>query len=239
MKRAFDVFCSGTALLMALPVLLLLAIAIKLESSGPVLYASPRIGRNYKRFNLLKFRTMSNNADKQLASLSSRNQYGGSATISNQCHDCKPGQPCSPLFHDDSGIYICEQLLLAKVASESIFFKIKDDPRVTRLGRFMRNTSLDELPQLINVFKGDMSLIGNRPLPLYEAEKLTSDYAAERFFAPAGITGKWQVMKRGKGEMSEQERIALDIEYARSGGPKEDLTILVKTFPALLQSENV
>ena len=95
------------------------------------------------------------------------------------------------------------------------FFKISNDPRITKVGRFLRNTSLDELPQLFNVLKGDMSLVGNRPLPLYEAATLTTNECVERFMAPAGITGLWQIKKRGKAEISIEERIELDISYAR------------------------
>ena len=116
-----------------------------------------------------------------------------------------------------------------------MFCKIKNDPRVTRLGQFLRDTSLDELPQLFNVLKGDMSLVGNRPLPLYEAEKLTKDQIAWRFLAPAGITGLWQVTKRGKDNMSEEERIQLDMEYAMKNSFLYDLKILFSTIPALLQ----
>lgn len=138
------------------------------------------------------------------------------------------------------GKAVCEHWLQESNKNESAFFKIKDDPRITRVGKFLRNTSLDELPQLINVLKGEMSLVGNRPLPLYEAEKLTSDAAALRFLAPAGITGLWQVTKRGrKGEMSENERIELDKEYARDHSFKKDIELIIKTFPALLQKENV
>jgi lipopolysaccharide/colanic/teichoic acid biosynthesis glycosyltransferase len=121
----------------------------------------------------------------------------------------------------------------------SVFYKLKNDPRVTRLGRFLRDTSLDELPQLLNVIKGDMSLIGNRPLPLYEAERLTSDKIAGRFLAPAGISGLWQVSKRGKAKMSEEERIDLDIEYARNTSFLFDMKILFSTIPSLLQKEKV
>ncbi len=121
----------------------------------------------------------------------------------------------------------------------SVFFKIKNDPRITRFGMFLRNTSLDEVPQLINVLKGDMSLVGNRPLPLYEAERLTKDQIAWRFLAPAGLTGLWQITKRGREEMSPEERIQLDMEYAMNNSFWGDMKIIFKTFPALLQKEKV
>ena len=119
------------------------------------------------------------------------------------------------------------------------FTKIQNDPRVTRIGKFIRKTSLDELPQLINVLKGDMSIIGNRPLPLYEAEQLTTDLNARRFIAPAGLTGLWQVSKRGKKDMSVQERIDLDIEYALNHSLLMDIKIVAKTLPAMIQEESV
>jgi lipopolysaccharide/colanic/teichoic acid biosynthesis glycosyltransferase len=122
---------------------------------------------------------------------------------------------------------------------EATFIKIKDDPRITKVGRFIRNTSIDELPQLFNVLKGDMSIVGNRPLPLYEAEKLTTDRFSLRFLAPAGITGLWQVTKRGKGEMSEEARMELDNDYARDYSFRRDISLILRTIPALFQKENV
>ncbi|MCC5929844.1 MAG: sugar transferase [Cyclobacteriaceae bacterium] len=122
---------------------------------------------------------------------------------------------------------------------KSTFFKIENDPRITKIGKILRNTSIDEIPQLFNVLKGDMSLVGNRPLPLYEAEQLTRDQWARRFLAPAGITGLWQVTKRGRGEMSEEERIELDIAYADKSSFWFDLLIMLRTVPALFQKENV
>jgi lipopolysaccharide/colanic/teichoic acid biosynthesis glycosyltransferase len=119
------------------------------------------------------------------------------------------------------------------------FFKLDNDPRVTRLGRFLRNTSLDEIPQLFNVLNGDMSLVGNRPLPLYEAATLTADESARRFLAPAGITGLWQIKKRGQPNMSVQERINLDIDYANRHSFFYDMRILLNTPRVLMQKANV
>lgn len=120
-----------------------------------------------------------------------------------------------------------------------VFFKLKEDPRITRVGSFLRNSSLDELPQLFNVLLGDMSLVGNRPLPLYEAATLTTDEHATRFMAPAGITGLWQVKKRGNSNMSVEERISLDIDYAKKNNFVYDLWIIAHTPTALIQKENV
>jgi lipopolysaccharide/colanic/teichoic acid biosynthesis glycosyltransferase len=124
-------------------------------------------------------------------------------------------------------------------ASGAAFVKIKNDPRITKVGQFIRDTSIDELPQLFNVLKGDMSIVGNRPLPLYEAEKITTDKYITRFMAPAGITGLWQVTKRGKSAMSEEERIELDNTYANHHSFWGDIKIILMTIPALLQKENV
>lgn len=120
-----------------------------------------------------------------------------------------------------------------------VFIKVSNDPRVTKLGSFLRNTSLDEIPQLLNVLKGDMSLVGNRPLPLYEANTLTTDEWVERFLAPAGITGLWQVSKRGKKDMSVKERIDLDINYAHKRSLRYDMWLMASTPFALVQKDNV
>ncbi len=129
--------------------------------------------------------------------------------------------------------------LYGNTSNGTTFFKIKDEPRITKVGAFLRNTSLDELPQLINVLLGEMSIVGNRPLPLYEASALTTNEGAERFLAPAGITGLWQVTKRGREDMSAEERLSLDINYARNHSFASDFRILMCTPTALFQKTNV
>ncbi|HEU4606559.1 MAG TPA: sugar transferase, partial [Chitinophagaceae bacterium] len=116
-----------------------------------------------------------------------------------------------------------------------LFIKIDNDPRITRVGILLRKTSLDELPQLLNVLMGDMSLVGNRPLPLYEAATLTTDEWAKRFMAPAGMTGLWQIKKRGKKDMSVEERLSLDINYAEKYNFLYDMWIMANTPTALFQ----
>lgn len=247
-KRVMDVVCAGGALLLLSPFLLLVAALIKLESRGPVFYYSYRVGSGYRVFKFWKLRSMRSDADQLLGSVKNLNQYQN--TSSGQqltaplglCAACEAGGACQQQLVDERGQFICEQQYRwqQKAAEAPAFIKIANDPRVTRIGRFIRNTSIDELPQLYNVLRGDMSLVGNRPLPLYEAEKLLTDEFSQRFIAPAGITGLWQVVRRGKGgDMSEEERKALDNEYAREFSLKKDIEIILKTIPALFQKENV
>jgi lipopolysaccharide/colanic/teichoic acid biosynthesis glycosyltransferase len=241
-KRAFDVLCAGSALLLLSPLLIIVAICIKLDSKGGILYTSKRVGRGYQIFDFYKFRTMRNGADKELLGLKKDlNQYQpnlvSSNVVGNDCESCKSGN-CTKLMIDDQ--IICEkQVIKANRASSVAFVKLKNDPRITKLGQFLRNTSIDELPQLINILKGDMSIVGNRPLPLYEAEELTTDHGSPRFFAPAGLTGLWQVRKRGKGDMSEDERKNLDNEYAQSYSFWMDFGLIVQTLRVFIQKENV
>lgn len=201
-KRIFDVIGASLGILLSAPLWIVVAIAIKIESKGPILYRSKRVGAGYHVFDFLKFRSMRSDADSQLVRLQHLNQYQGG-----------PAEP--------------------------IFLKIHQDPRVTGVGRIIRKYSIDELPQLLNVLNGDMSLVGNRPLPAYEAEMLTRNEWSARFLAPAGLTGLWQVTKRGRADMLAEDRIDLDIKYSKDYSLLADMGIILKTFNALVQKENV
>ena len=200
-KRSFDVFTSSMLLLALTPLFLVIAMAIRMESRGPIFYISKRAGRGYRIFDFFKFRTMQVGADTKMSEISHLNQY--------------TAEQKGPLF-----------------------IKIDNDPRITKVGILLRKTSLDELPQLMNVLIGDMSLVGNRPLPLYEAATLTTDEWAKRFMAPAGMTGLWQIKKRGRKEMSVEERIALDVDYAERYNFLYDMWIMANTPTALFQKTN-
>jgi lipopolysaccharide/colanic/teichoic acid biosynthesis glycosyltransferase len=242
-KRVIDVSSTGLALFLLSPILAIISILIKLDSKGPVVYKSRRVGAGYKVFEIYKFRTMRTDADQMIKNMGSLNMYTKQTSeqkIDGLCTQCSLVGSCQQqLFLDDE--VVCEKTYLSNKKEKVAFMKFQNDPRITNLGVFLRNSSIDELPQLFNIFMGDMSLIGNRPLPLYEAEKLTTDKYIERFAGPGGLTGLWQVTKRGKGkkEMTEEERIELDIEYARNFSFKYDMKIFFMTFPALFQSENV
>lgn len=246
-KRLFDVFFAGLALTLLFPIFLVVAILIWVESRGPVFYYSLRSGTGFKVFRFYKFRSMYVNADQKIKDLKHLNQYDTDQEkkeVRNAklqlCSSCIALGKCQyPIYAD--GAQWCEKddLYVYSKKSGSAFFKIANDPRVTRIGHFIRNTSIDELPQLWNVIKGDMSIVGNRPLPIYEAEKLTTDKYVLRFAAPAGITGLWQVEKRGRGEMSEEERLILDNTYALKQSFWNDIKLILKTIPALFQRENV
>lgn len=234
-KRAMDIVGASILILLLSPLLLAVILLIKLESKGPVFYISKRAGQGFKVFDFIKFRSMRPDADQLVEQLQNLNQYGVGKEKDLVLRTQPLGEDYTVLVNDDAYTFEEEEL----DDETSTFFKVKDDPRITHIGRFIRNTSIDELPQLINVLKGDMSLVGNRPLPLYEAEQLTEDHAILRFAAPAGITGLWQVSKRGKGNMSEEERKQLDIRYALEYNFWMDLKILWKTLPAAVQEESV
>ncbi len=249
-KRLFDIITSATALLILSPLFLLVVLAIRIESKGGVVYKSKRVGTGYKIFDFLKFRSMHSGADAKLDELEHLNQYSQNIDEDKsnnkippcpRCTKLPDGECCSPVLYI-KGEKVCEYWYneLKKKGKTATFIKIENDPRITKVGKFLRNTSIDELPQLINVFKGDMSIVGNRPLPLYEAEQLTSDDWSARFLAPAGITGLWQVELRGKkGVMSENERKGLDNKYAYTYSLWGDIKLIFRTIPALFQKENV
>lgn len=234
-KRTFDLLVSGILLLILSPLFLAVALAIKISSKGPVFYASPRVGTGYKIFPFYKFRSMRVNADQMLSDMKHLNHYAKANK------DIKiPAQNDGPmLIGDDTMIAESEFELKRKQEEKEAFVKIQNDPRITKIGHFIRKTSIDELPQLVNVLLGHMSIVGNRPLPLYEAEKLTTDQWTRRFMAPAGITGLWQVTERGKASTSEDSRKQLDIEYAEKFSLWMDLKILFKTPLAAIQQEKV
>lgn len=237
-KRLFDILAATLLLVLLSPLFLLVAFAIRLESKGKVFYFQPRAGMNYQVFPFFKFRSMYTDADKRVEELRSQSQYAITKTSEQQkIHFL--GNMERIRVSDDG---IVEESVFTSESTQEVdntFFKVKNDPRITKVGRFIRKTSIDELPQLINVLRGEMSLVGNRPLPLYEAEKITEDRFVERFMAPAGITGYWQVTDRGKDDLSGEKRKLKDVTYARKRSFLFDLWILIRTPLAAIQKENV
>lgn len=212
LKRVMDMAVALALLVLLLPLLLLIAAAIRLDSAGPVLFVQERVGARRKvrrgkpvwevrNFSIYKFRTMIHNADPSLHQAYIRTFVRGGATVS------------------------------ATVAADDAPFKLADDPRITRLGRFLRATSLDELPQLLNVVKGEMSLVGPRPVPVYEVAEYQR-WHYERLAALPGITGLWQV--RGRGLVDFDELVRMDISYVRGQSLWLDLQLLWLTIPAVL-----
>ena len=254
-KRTFDILASGSAILCLSPILILTALAIRTESNGKIVYKSKRVGSNYKIFDFYKFRSMYSDADKRLTEYQQLNQYtkniaeeefkdsSSAAEISQQSCSLEQKQEQEQdilLFSDNLSTSENNYLKTKRTERSNAFFKLENDPRITRVGHFIRKYSIDELPQLFNILKGDMSVVGNRPLPLYEAELLTSDEYVQRFMGPAGLTGLWQVEKRGgAGQMSAEERKQLDIKYAKEFSFGMDMRIIIRTFTAFIQKENV
>jgi len=190
-KRLLDLTLGGLALVLASPVMLVIAAAIKLDTTGPVLYRQERVGKDGGRFVVLKFRSMAKDADQMVDALRELNEATG------------------PMF------------------------KIRRDPRVTRVGRLLRRLSLDELPQLLNVLRGDMSLVGPRP-PLVSEVAAYEDWQHLRLRARPGITGLWQVS--GRSEVPFEDMIRLDVHYVRNWSFELDLEILLRTIPAVFTS---
>jgi exopolysaccharide biosynthesis polyprenyl glycosylphosphotransferase len=190
-KRILDIGVSSLLLLLFAPLLAAVALLIKLDSQGPVLFRQERIGLNKRRFKIYKFRTMVVNAEKMMAELEKMNEVAG------------------PVF------------------------KIKNDPRRTRIGGFLRRTSIDELPQLLNVLIGDMSLVGPRPLPVRDYEGFNEDWQRRRFSIRPGITCLWQV--NGRSGVSFEKWMELDLQYMDEWSLWLDLKILARTVPAVLR----
>ena len=264
-KRLFDIFFSALGIIILSPVFIITAIAIRLESKGPILFKSKRVGTNYTVFDFLKFRSMYVDAEDRLKEVAKEagNQYAENQ--SNEDDDQKAvitaplgdeaemmmmdmGMESDMMISDDEVMLVGDDFVVSesdfnkekKEEIENAFVKIENDPRVTKVGKFIRKYSIDELPQLFNILKGDMSIVGNRPLPLYEAEKLTADTSIDRFMAPAGLTGLWQVEERGKGgNMSAEERKQLDIRYGQTYNFALDMKIIFRTLTAFIQKDNV
>jgi exopolysaccharide biosynthesis polyprenyl glycosylphosphotransferase len=190
-KRAIDFAIASTGLVVLAPIMAVIALVIRLDSRGGVIFAQERFGFNKRRFRMFKFRTMITDAEKLQATLEDKNEAAG------------------PVF------------------------KIKDDPRVTRVGKFLRKTSLDELPQLWNVLRGDMSLVGPRPLPLRDVHRFSESWLMRRFSVRPGVTGLWQVS--GRSDLTFSRWVALDLQYIDRWSLGLDLKILALTVPAVLK----
>jgi exopolysaccharide biosynthesis polyprenyl glycosylphosphotransferase len=188
-KRALDVIVAAMSLVLAAPLMLLVALVIRLESPGPAIFQQVRVGQNGKPFCIYKFRSMRAGAEEQQAALQQRNEADG------------------PLF------------------------KIRADPRLTLSGRFLRRTSMDELPQLLNVLRGEMSLVGPRPAPPHEVAQYQA-WHRQRLEVPQGMTGLWQVS--GRSDLTFDEMCLLDIYYIENWSLGLDLTILARTVPRVL-----
>jgi exopolysaccharide biosynthesis polyprenyl glycosylphosphotransferase len=187
-KRVFDLIVATLVVVIGLPLWLLIAAAIKLDSRGPVFYRDRRVGLGEREFEMIKFRTMLSGADRLQDKLETRNEASG------------------PLF------------------------KIRDDPRVTRVGALLRRFSLDEVPQALNVLRGEMSLVGPRPLPIRDYEKL-QPWHRKRYNVLPGITGLWQIS--GRSELTFDDLVRLDFYYLENWSIWMDITILLKTIPAV------
>lgn len=242
-KRMFDILSSSMAIFLLSPVFLVTALCIRLESKGKIIYKAKRVGSNYRIFDFYKFRSMYEDADRRLAEYKKLNQYLADEEPTVCKSEVSPSVSKDSevvLFSDNLSTSEPDYLKTKRAERTNAFFKLENDPRITRVGHVIRKYSIDELPQLFNILKGDMSVVGNRPLPLYEAELLTSDEYIQRFMAPAGLTGLWQVEKRGKaGKLSAEERKQLDIKYAQTFSFWMDIRIILRTFTAFIQKEDV
>ena len=202
LKRLMDLVVAGLALTLVSPLFLLLSILIKRSSPGPVLFVQERLGRDGRPFKFYKFRSMVHNSDD---------------TIHRQF--------AAMFINGDEGG------CAASNSGEKVF-KLKRDPRITPIGAFLRRTSLDELPQLINIVKGDMSLVGPRPPIAYEIENY-QPWHMERLKAVPGLTGLWQIS--GRSSVSFDEMVRLDIRYINEWSFWGDVSIIAKTVPVVIR----
>jgi lipopolysaccharide/colanic/teichoic acid biosynthesis glycosyltransferase len=207
LRRTLDIAVAGTVLLVLSPVMLIVALAIRLESGGPVIFRQQRLGRGLRPFTLFKFRSMGDKADVT---------------------------PHREYVH--SLIGRAEDSHSAPSSDRGRLYKLSVDDRITRVGRFLRSWSLDELPQLVNVLRGDMALVGPRPVVGYEADLYPASYLP-RFSVKPGLTGLWQVS--GRNERTYDEMVRFDIEYAERASLWLDLRILIKTLPVVLGRRGV
>jgi lipopolysaccharide/colanic/teichoic acid biosynthesis glycosyltransferase len=201
--RVLDIIGSSLGLVILAPLMVLIAIAIKMDSRGPVLFRQKRVGQYGKEFTMYKFRSMHHNCDEEL-----HREYVG-RLIENRAEQYQAGGQC--------------------------LFKLACDPRVTRVGKFLRRTSLDELPQLINVLKGEMSLVGPRPPLPYEVEMYKSWHLRRILEAKPGITGLWQVC--GRASTTFEEQVRLDLRYSERQSVLLYLWIILRTFKAVFEAK--
>ncbi len=209
LKRGFDIVVSAIALVLIAPILLIIAIAVRITSRGPALFKQTRVGMNEQPFTMLKFRSMRMDSAVDIHDDYTRQWILGRTGAAND------GSPEAGEGDDSAEIH-----------------KITDDPRITPIGRFLRAASLDELPQFWNVLRGDMSIVGPRPALPYEVERYT-EWHKRRLTVPPGITGAWQVS--GRSDLSFEEMVALDIRYIETWSIEKDLEVVLKTLPAILK----
>jgi undecaprenyl-phosphate galactose phosphotransferase len=195
-KRCFDFFCSVIGIILLSPLLAFIALAIKISSKGSVLYRQERIGKEGKKFNLYKFRSMTDSSEI-----------------------------------DEEHRKRVHEFILSSSDNGKKFTKIINENRITTFGKFLRRTSLDELPQLFNVIKGDMSLVGPRPCLPYEYE-MFDEWHKRRHTVLPGCTGVWQI--NGRGSVSFKDSIILDLYYVNNVTPWLDLQLIFKTFPVMV-----
>ena len=219
-----------------LPLMIVVAIIISIESPGAPIYKSTRIGRNWKKFSFYKFRSMRLGSDKQWEVLQNQNSYLD-IYVDPEELDLDEALKKTYLFGDMYAVNEFDYLNETAKRANSIYLKVENDPRITKFGHFIRSTSIDELPQLLSVLKGDMSIVGNRPLSVVEAEQLTDDVYAKRFDCPVGITGLWQIQP-DKDSMKAEKRRQLDVDYAMKRNLALDIKIAFRTFTKIFSKGN-